>query len=185
MARQPSLYELKMLGPEAVSSEETKVFCLLFGNRCVFVLYTFFYFLINLSFFFRLGFGFCPVLGVCLWSRHVRTSIWFAPAMPEFSRFIPWKKANPLGRSSLSLLLRPVYLSPAWRKMSVVPLVLLLTPSTWKLVMSGRPTFSMFHVPMNLSSDPSTRHLRSQPSPLHLHLVHLLGFHFLYIGASL
>ena len=50
MARQPSLYELKMLGPEAVSSEETKVFCLLFGNRCVFVLYIFFYFLIDLPF---------------------------------------------------------------------------------------------------------------------------------------
>ena len=55
MARQPSLYELKMLGPEAVSSEETKVFCLLFGNRCVFVLYIFFYSLINLSFFLDSG----------------------------------------------------------------------------------------------------------------------------------
>ena len=28
MARQPSLYEMKMLGPEEISSEETKVFCL-------------------------------------------------------------------------------------------------------------------------------------------------------------
>ena len=55
MARQPSLYELKMLGPEAVSSEETKVFCLLFGNRCF--LFCILSFTFSLTFLFFLDSG--------------------------------------------------------------------------------------------------------------------------------
>ena len=119
----------------------------------------------------RLGWGFCPELVAYLWNRRVRISIWSAPVTPGSLRSTLLKTVNPPGRTSSSLLSRLAYPNPVWRKMLVVPHVLLLIPLMWKLAMLMKPTFSMLRVPMKRSLGPSMHRLRIHPVPLQLLIV--------------